>query len=345
MKYSMSVAKSKRSGKRRTYSKRPTSLSNYNRMKLYNSRNVKKRNLKNKKSKSIFSNKLKNKKGKKFLYALLGIAFFIGCAVLIVAGVYLKGLQSSLPSPNELVDRTSDQSTKIFDRNGVLLYTVYGKQNREFVSIEKVPEYTKWAVLAAEDIEFYQHKGLDYAGIAKAFYQNLRQGEVVRGASTITQQLIKTTLLYDILGDQAYEQKYSRKIKEILITMQVEQSLTKDEILQMYMNEIPLGGVNYGFQAAAKAYFGKNVGDLTLAESALIAGLIQSPGVYSPLFGSKPELAKVRQTYVLDQMLKHKNLTGVTEEKLKRQRMRKWYIQLKRLILKHPTLSSMLKVC
>lgn len=336
MKYSMSVAKSKRSGKRRTYSKRPTSLSSYNRMKLYNSRNVKKRNLKNKKSKSIFSNKLKNKKGKKFLYALLGIAFFIGCAVLIVAGVYLKGLQSSLPSPNELVDRTSDQSTKIFDRNGVLLYTVYGKQNREFVSIEKVPEYTKWAVLAAEDIEFYQHKGLDYAGIAKAFYQNLRHGEVVRGASTITQQLIKTTLLFDILGDQAYEQKYSRKIKEILITMQVEQSLTKDEILQMYMNEIPLGGVNYGFQAAAKAYFGKNVGDLTLAESALIAGLIQSPGVYSPLFGSKPELAKVRQTYVLDQMLKHKNLTGVTEEEIEEAKNEEMVYTTKKIDIKAP---------
>lgn len=336
MKYSMSVAKSIRSGKRRTYSKRPTSLSNYNRMKLYNSRNVKKRNLKNKKSKSIFSNKLNNKKGKKFLYALLGIAFFIGCAVLIVVGVYLKGLQSSLPSPNELVDRTSDQSTKIFDRNGVLLYTVYGKQNREFVSIEKVPEYTKWAVLAAEDIEFYQHKGLDYAGIAKAFYQNLRQGEVVRGASTITQQLIKTTLLFDILGDQAYEQKYSRKIKEILITMQVEQSLTKDEILQMYMNEIPLGGVNYGFQAAAKAYFGKNVGDLTLAESALIAGLIQSPGVYSPLFGSKPELAKVRQTYVLDQMLKHKNLTGVTEEEIEEAKNEEMVYTTKKIDIKAP---------
>ncbi len=207
-----------------------------------------------------------------------------------MAGVYLKNLQGSLPAPDQLVERTSDQSTKIYDRNGTLLYTVYGNQNREFVAIEDIPEYTRWAVLAAEDIEFYQHKGLDYAGIAKAVYQNLTHGEVVRGASTITQQLIKTTLLYDILGDEAYEQKYSRKIKEILITMQVEQTLTKDEILQMYMNEIPLGGVNYGFQAAAKAYFGKDVKDLTLAESALIAGLIQSPGSYSPLFGTNPEL-------------------------------------------------------
>jgi membrane peptidoglycan carboxypeptidase len=305
-------------------------------MKLYSSRNVNKGNFKKQKSKSVFPNKTKGKKGKKFLYIFLGVVFFIVCAVLIVAGVYLKNLQNSLPSPDALVDRSSDQSTKIYDRNGVLLYTVYGKQNREFVSIDKVPEYTKWAVLAAEDIEFYQHKGLDYAGIAKAFIQNAQSGGVVRGASTITQQLVKNTLLYDILGDQAYEQRYSRKIKEILITMQIEQTFTKDEILQMYMNEIPLGGVNYGFQAAAKAYFGKDVKDLTLAESALIAGLIQSPGIYSPLFGSKPELAKVRQTYVLDQMLKHKNLTGVTEEEINQAKSEELAYTTKKIDIKAP---------
>ena len=336
MKYSMSVAKSRKYGNRRSYSRRPSSLSSYSRMKMYNSKNLKKRNSKKKNISSVFSSKFKTKKFRKFLYVFIGILFFLGCSGLIVAGVYLKNLQTSLPSPNELVERTSDQSTKIYDRNGTLLYTVYGNQNREFVSIEDIPEYTRWAVLAAEDIEFYQHKGLDYAGIAKAFYQNLTHGEVVRGASTITQQLIKTTLLYDILGDEAYDQKYSRKIKEILITMQVEQTLTKDEILQMYMNEIPLGGVNYGFQAAAKAYFGKGVGDLTIAESALIAGLIQSPGIYSPLFGTNPELAKVRQTYVLDQMLKHKNLTGVTEEEIDKAKEEELVYTTTRIDIKAP---------
>ncbi len=316
MNYSMSARKPKRFGSRKVITKRPTSLSSYNRLKMYNSRNIKKGKGKTRSPKSVFPYKGKTRKFKKFLYIVVGVFFFLGCLALIIGGVYLKNLQNSLPSPDELVERTSDQSTKIYDRNGVLLYTIYGNQNREFVSIENIPEYTKWALLAAEDIEFYQHKGLDYAGIAMAVIQNFTKGEVVRGASTITQQLIKSTLLYDILGEQAYEQKYSRKIKEILITIQVEQSFTKDQILQMYMNEIPLGGVNYGFQAASKAYFGKDVKDLTLAESALIAGLIQSPGVYSPLFGSNPELAKVRQTYVLDQMLKHKNLTGVTEEEI-----------------------------
>jgi membrane peptidoglycan carboxypeptidase len=150
--------------------------------------------------------------------------------------------------------------------------------------------------------------------------QNLRAGGVVRGGSTITQQLVKSTILYDVLGDEAFAQTYSRKIKEVLITMQVEQSFTKDEILQMYMNEIPLGGVNYGFQAAANSYFAKDVEELTLAESALLAGLIQSPGVYSPLFGSNPEMAEERQEYVLNQMYRHRKLTGVTEEEIEEAR-------------------------
>lgn len=336
MKYHMSLAKSKRSGNRRTYSTRPTSLSSYNRIKMYSGKNTKKSGIQKKSVKSIFTGKVKTKKLRKFIYIVVGFLFFLGCTALIVGGVYLKNLQNSLPSPDELVERTSDQSTKIYDRNGLLLYTVYGNQNREFVSIEDIPEHTKWALLAAEDIEFYQHKGVDYAGIAMAVIQNLRKGEVVRGASTITQQLVKNTILYDVLGEQAYEQKYSRKIKEILITMQVEQTFTKDQILQLYMNEIPLGGVNYGFQAAAKAYFGKSVTDLTLAESALISGLIQSPGIYSPLFGSNPELAKERQTWVLNQMLKHKNLTGVTEEEIEQAKVEELLYTTTRIDIKAP---------
>ena len=253
---------------------------------------------------------------RKFAYIIGGVLFFIGCIAVLAAGVYLKNLRNSLPSPDELVDRISDQSTKIYDRNGVLLYTVYGDQNREFISIEEIPEYTKWAILAAEDIEFYQHKGLDYAGIAKAALQNIMAGQVVRGGSTLTQQLVKNTILYDILGDEAYEQTYSRKIKEALITMQVEQSLTKDEILQMYMNEVWLGDVNYGFEAGAQVHFGKSAAELTLAESALLAGIISSPSTYSPVYGTNPELANDRQEFVLNQILKNTKLTGVTEEEV-----------------------------
>ncbi len=254
------------------------------------------------------------------LYIFIGIGFFIGCLGIVGAGIYLKNLESSLPDPDKLVARDSALSTQIFDRNGKLLYTIHGDQNREFVELDRIPDHTKWALLAAEDVEFYQHKGLDLVGLAKAAYTNLVLRDVVRGASTISQQLVKNTILYDVVGDEIYQKTYTRKIKEALITMQVEQTLSKDEILQMYMNEVPLGGVNYGFQAAANAYFDKDVEDLTLAESALIAGLIQSPGVYSPLFGTNPDMAKVRQEYVFQQMLRHKNLTGVTEEQIEEAR-------------------------
>jgi len=255
-------------------------------------------------------------KFRKFLYIFIGIVFFVSCIAVLIAGIYLKNLRDSLPSPDELVERNSDQSTLIFDKNGELLYTVYGDQNREFVPIEDIPHHTKWALLAAEDMEFYQHKGIDYTGIAMAVIQNVMSGEVVRGASTLTQQLVKNTILYDVLGEEAYDKTYSRKIKEVLITMQVEQTLSKDEILQMYINEVPLGGVNYGYQTAANVYFGKDVGELSLAESAMLAGIITNSSIYSPLFGTNPELAESRQDFVLDQMLKYSKLTGVTEEEV-----------------------------
>jgi penicillin-binding protein 1C len=331
MKYSVGLTntKKKKSRERRSKSSKKKSFSKaFSPTKFDKLKNFRRYNSKNTKKKTTFFG-VKTAKGKKkgldlkkkkILYVAVGVAFFLGCLLLIGTGIYLKSLQSSLPSPDELVDRTSDQSTQILDKDGELLYRVYGEQNRQFVSIDDIPEHTKWALLAAEDIEFYQHKGVDYLGIIKAITQNLRAGGIVRGASTITQQLVKTTILFDVLGEEAYSQTYARKIKEVLITMQVEQTLTKDEILQMYMNEVPLGGVNYGFQAAANAYFGKDVGDLTLAESAMLAGLIQSPGIYSPLYGSNPEKAEERQEYVLNQMERNSKLTGVTEEEIEKAR-------------------------
>ncbi len=333
MKYTMSMSKASKN--RRVSRNMPASLNRFNRVRKYNSANVRRKTPKGIGG-SFLSGRFDKSKIRKVLYIVVGVGFFLVCALLIAVGVYLKGLQNSLPSPDKLVERSSDQSTQIFDRNGQLLYTVYGNQNREFVSIDKIPEHTKWAVLAAEDIEFYQHKGIDYLSIASSAFHNLRKGGIVRGASTITQQLVKNTILFDVLGEQAYEQTYSRKIKEILITMQVEQTFTKDEILQMYMNEIPLGGVNYGFQAAANAYFGKNVSDLTLAESALLAGLIQSPGRYSPLFGTQPEMAKVRQEYVLNQMLRHKELTGVTSEEIEAAKNEEIAYRTRRIDIKAP---------
>ena len=351
MKYSVGITNSKKrkptrssrnSSKPKSFSKAfsPTKFDRFKSFKKYSSKNTKKKKPKSKAGfNSIVSKgkkKSSNLKTKKAVYIGVGVLFFLVCLALIGIGIYLKNLQNSLPSPDELVERTSDQSTQILDRDGKWLYTIYGDQNREFVSLDDIPEYTKWAVIAAEDIEFYQHKGIDYLGIAQAFLQNLRAGGVVRGGSTITQQLVKSTILYDVLGDEAFAQTYSRKIKEVLITMQVEQTFTKDEILQMYMNEIPLGGVNYGFQAAANSYFDKDVSELTLAESALLAGLIQSPGVYSPLFGSNPEMAEERQEYVLNQMYRHRKLTGVTEEEIEKAREEEMVYSSKKIDINAP---------
>ncbi|MBN2100564.1 transglycosylase domain-containing protein [Candidatus Dojkabacteria bacterium] len=258
------------------------------------------------------------KTASKVLGVFLGIGVLVTIGVSIFVGATLASIKKSLPGPNELIDWESAESTEIYDRggpdDGELLYTIYGDQNREFVDIEEIPNETKWALLAAEDVEFYDHKGLDIPGIIKAAYQNIVLNQT-RGASTISQQLVRNTLLFKILGDQAYERTLTRKAKEALITMQLEQTMTKDEILQMYMNEIPLGGTNYGYQAASKAYFGKDVSELSLAESALLAGLIQAPGAYSPLFGSNPEDAVERQHFVLDQMYEKRDYIQKTSKK------------------------------
>ena len=312
MKYSvaMSSQKSKRTSNKKIKPFGSTKLDRFKKL------SGKKRKVKSKgkNGKGLFG--IEKSKWKKILYIAIGVVFLVGCIAVLIGGIYLKNLRDSLPSPDELVERSSDQSTRIYDRNGELLYTVYGDQNREFIPIEDIPDHTKWALLAAEDVEFYQHKGIDYAGIVMALIQNTLAGKVVRGGSTLTQQLVKNTILYDVLGEEAYAQTYSRKIKEILITMQVEQSFSKDEILQMYMNEVPLGGVNYGYQAGANAYFDKDVSELDLAESAMLAGIISNASIYSPIYGTNPELAKDRQNFVLDQMLKYSEYTGVTEEEV-----------------------------
>lgn len=252
----------------------------------------------------------------KFSIVLFAMICFLILGFFIWIGLYLKQLQNSLPEPDKLITRRSDQTTIISDRNGNELYKIYAEQNRKFVKLDDLPNHFKWAILATEDINFYQHGGIDLEAIIKSIYINFIRGEIVRGASTITQQLVKNTLMYDIFGEQAYEQTYTRKIKEILLTIQVEQTLTKDEILQMYVNEVAFGGVNYGIQAASKAYFDKEAKDLTLAESAMLAGTIASPTNFSPIYSTSFDLPTRRQHAVLDLMLRNNYLTGITEEQV-----------------------------
>lgn len=231
-------------------------------------------------------------------------------AGLLVAGYCL--LIKDLPSPSELTTRQVDVSTKIYDRNGILLYTIYKDQNRTPVKLAQIPENVKLATLAAEDAEFYQHQGFSIKGILRATAKNISEGKI-EGGSTITQQLVKNALL-------SSEKTYIRKIRELILSVGVEMNYSKDEILEMYLNEVSYGGTVYGIQEASIHYFGKNVDRLTLAEAALIAGLPQSPTRYSP-FGNNPDLTFSRQREVLHLMQVNKFITSEEEEQARLQRI------------------------
>lgn len=217
-----------------------------------------------------------------------------------------------LPSPMELTSRQVDASTKIYDRNGILLYTIYKDQNRTPVKLSQIPENVKLATLAAEDAEFYQHPGFSIKGIIRATAKNIKEGKI-EGGSTITQQLVKNALL-------SSEKTYIRKMRELILSIGVEMNYSKDEILEMYLNEVSYGGTVYGIQEASVHYFGKNVDRLTLAEAALIAGLPQSPTRYSP-FGSNPDLTFSRQREILNLMRINKFITAEEEQKAINQRI------------------------
>ena len=221
-----------------------------------------------------------------FKYAIAGLTLII-----ISSFVYLY---KQLPSPNTLTaGENYPVSTQIFDRNGALLYEIYGNENRIPVEIETLPNYLKQATIAIEDKNFYRHHGLDISGLLRAFINNLRS-ESVHGGSTITQQLVKNALLSN-------EKTIQRKIKEAVLAVMTEILYSKDEVLEMYLNYISYGGTAVGIEAAANKYFDKSAKDLDLAEAALLAGLPQAPSIYSP-FGSYPEKSQNRQKEVLRRM-------------------------------------------
>jgi 1A family penicillin-binding protein len=210
-----------------------------------------------------------------------------------------------LPNPHQLTTREQILTTKIYDQNGELLYKIYRNQNRTLVKLDDVPLYLRQATIAIEDKEFYQHQGVSPQGIARALYRNLFLGRL-SGGSTITQQLVKNTLL-------SSERTWQRKIKEAILAVWVETQFSKDEILQMYLNEVGFGGTAYGIEEASQLYFGKSVKEVNLAEAALLAGLPASPTRYSP-FGAHPEMAKFRQQQVLREMVEDHYLTVETAQ-------------------------------
>ncbi|MCH3951285.1 MAG: penicillin-binding protein 1A [Acidaminococcus sp.] len=216
------------------------------------------------------------------LVGFLSIAAFFALAKFTTAKILSK-------------DMVPMASSQFFDANGDLMTTVDSEEDRIPVSIDKVPKNLQNAFLAAEDIRFYNHGGIDFKGIGRAIYTYIRYGEV-QGGSTITQQLAKNYFL-------TQERTLTRKIHEAFIALQIEQKYTKKEIFEMYMNQIYFGQGAYGVETAANTYFGKHVEDLDLAECAMLAGIPKSPNYYNPL--SNPKAAKERQSTVLDQMEKY----------------------------------------
>ncbi|MCJ7829614.1 transglycosylase domain-containing protein, partial [Patescibacteria group bacterium] len=212
-----------------------------------------------------------------------------------------------LPSPTRLGSYPFPASTSIYDRNGQLLYEIFTEKNRTPIKIKDLPEYVKWATIASEDKNFYKHHGFDVGGILRASF-NIVFHRTLQGGSTLTQQLVKNALLEDP------RRTLRRKIREALLTYGTEVIYSKDQILEMYLNQAPYGGTAWGIESAARTYFNKSAKDLTLAETALLAGLPVSPTRFSP-FGAHPELAKERQKRVLQRMAEDKY---ITEEESKR---------------------------
>ena len=244
----------------------------------------------------------------KILWAISAVLLLLFLSTLILWS-FLK----DLPSPYELSSRQQAISTKIYDRNGVLLYKIYKGENRSIVKLNEIPLFLRQATIALEDSTFYSHHGLSWRGISRSLYRNLFSGRL-SGGSTITQQLVKNALL-------SPERTWNRKIKEVFLSIWVEKEYSKDDILEMYLNEVSYGGSAYGVEEASQLYFGKSVRNLTVPEAALIASLPASPTNYSP-FGAHPELAKLEQEKVLQRMVEEGYLTSETAQKAKAEKLK-----------------------
>lgn len=238
-----------------------------------------------------------------------GAVGFLACILAGVIGFFVlfAWFSRELPKPGQVVRRTGF-STKIYDRNGKLLNDLYGDERRNPITIDQVPQHLKDAVVAIEDKEFYNHQGFDYLTVLRIPYNIVVRQRVV-GGSTLTQQLVKNALLTN-------ERSLTRKFKEFVLALQIERTFTKDQILEMYLNEAPYGGTAWGVGTATEIYFNKPLKDLTVAESAILAGLPQRPSAYSPYTGGTDDegtpLWKVRAKGVLIRMREDGYLTQLS---------------------------------
>ncbi len=248
----------------------------------------------------------------KFFLKITIALVFIGILGAGFVASLLYYFSLDLPKISTLADYRPALSSKILAKDGTVLADI-GLQKRDVVSIDEVPERLVNAYLAAEDDNFYNHQGIDYVGITRAMFKNLQAGKIVQGGSTITQQVAKSLLL-------TRERKFSRKIKELLLAWRIENKFSKREILHLYLNQEYLGGGYYGVKSAFKGYFGKELEEATIAECAIVAGLLVAPGKYSPYV--HPEYAKQRQLYVLGRMLDGGKITQAEYESAKNENIK-----------------------
>ena len=238
----------------------------------------------------------------------LGVALAGLLSILLVVAISLSVAYPNLPDISDLSNYRPILPLRVYSSDGVLIGE-FGEERRKLTPVKDIPKVMIDAVLAIEDTEFYEHSGVSYRGVARAALANLGRAKS-QGASTITMQVARNVYL-------SSDKNYMRKIYEILLTFKLEHLLSKDQILEIYMNQIFLGNRAYGFAAASEAYFDKQLKDVTIAEAAMLAGLPKAPSAYNPI--SNPKRARSRQLHIIDRMLENKFITAAQAETAKQQ--------------------------
>jgi 1A family penicillin-binding protein len=241
-----------------------------------------------------------NRRSKQVLRQKLGVLIISTIAIgFLFVTILVAWVSKDLPDPDQLTDRKVAQSTKIYDRTGEhVLYEVFADQKRTLVDLEDIPQYLIDGVIATEDTKFYEHHGIRPLSILRAVVYGVFSSKQIGGTSTLTQQLVKNAILTN-------ERSYIRKLKEVILSIRLEQKYNKDQILKIYFNEIPYGSTNYGVESAAQSYFGKSVKDLALSESAVLAGLPKAPSSYL----ADLDKLKNRRDFVLERMFEEGYIT------------------------------------
>jgi 1A family penicillin-binding protein len=280
-----------------------------NRMKVYNYNLRVREKAAAKKTNSSAGRPRRRTRAKKIFTWLFRLAALFIVFIAILFFYYTK----DLPDPNKLLDRNVSESTKIYDRSGGLLYEIHGETKRTLVQLNQVSDQLKQATIAIEDKDFYKHGGISITGIIRSAIADVLAGHFGQGGSTITQQFVKNAIL-------SKSKTFDRKIREIILSLAIEARFSKDEILKLYLNEIPYGRNAYGVESAAQSYFNKSAKDLTLAESAYLAALPQAPSYYNPQ-GPNAQALESRKNLVLGLMRQQGYITPKQETQAKQEKV------------------------